>query len=184
MSSLMNVAQFRDLSNNCFKKDSKSQWWIHKSAKFNLPGMKYHSFIYDLWIGFYLINAMDDIRWKFLGFFYMLRYFNFESSFKLRWWGARDLFGSQIPVTTGGFELRISCMQSSYLTLLGLVGLGNYFACKRFAVQTLLWSQDFVIQTNLEHVAIAVFICCFSYIAKQFESHSKENLTSTETGLF
>ena len=29
---------------------------------------------------------------------------------------ARDLFGSQIPVTTGGFELRISCIRSSYLT--------------------------------------------------------------------
>ena len=46
----------------------------------------------------------------------MLRYFNFEPSFKLRWCRARDLFGSQIPVTTGGFELRISCIQSSYLT--------------------------------------------------------------------
>ena len=33
------------------------------------------------------------------------------------WWcGTRDLFGSQIPVTTGGFELRISCIRSSYLT--------------------------------------------------------------------
>ena len=29
---------------------------------------------------------------------------------------ARDLFGSQVPVTTGGLELRISCIQSSYLT--------------------------------------------------------------------
>ena len=29
---------------------------------------------------------------------------------------ARDLFGSQIPVNTGGFELHISCIQSSYLT--------------------------------------------------------------------
>ena len=42
----------------------------------------------------------------------MLRYFNFEPSFKLRWCRARDLFGSQIPVTTGGFELQISCIQS------------------------------------------------------------------------
>ena len=31
----------------------------------------------------------------------------FEKAF-LRWCRARDLFGSQIPVTTGGFELRIS----------------------------------------------------------------------------
>ena len=45
----------------------------------------------------------------------MWRYFNFEPSFKLRWCRAQDLFGSQIPVTTGGFELRISCIRSSYL---------------------------------------------------------------------
>ena len=41
-----------------------------------------------------------------------LRYFNFEPTFKLRWCRARDLLGSQIPVTTGGFELRISGIQS------------------------------------------------------------------------
>ena len=29
---------------------------------------------------------------------------------KLRWCRTRDLLGSQIPVTTGGFELRISCI--------------------------------------------------------------------------
>ena len=34
----------------------------------------------------------------------------------LRWCRAQDLFGSQIPVITGGFELRISCIESSYLT--------------------------------------------------------------------
>ena len=28
---------------------------------------------------------------------------------------AQDLFGSQIPVTKGGFELRISCIQRSYI---------------------------------------------------------------------
>ena len=43
----------------------------------------------------------------------MLRYFNFEPSFKLRWCRAQDLFGSQIPATTGGFELRVSCIQTS-----------------------------------------------------------------------
>ena len=31
--------------------------------------------------------------------------FNFQPSFKLQWCCARDLFGSQIPVTTEGFEL-------------------------------------------------------------------------------
>ena len=87
-----------------------------------------------------------------------MRYFNFEPSFKLRWYRAQDLLGSQIPVTTGGFELRISCIRSSYLTHLALSpsGLGNYFICKRFAVQTLLWSLEFAIQINLEHDTIAV----------------------------
>ena len=79
------------------------------------------------------------------------------------------LFGSQIPVTTGGFELRISCAQSLYLTPSGL---GNDFACKRFAVQTLLWSLGFVIQINLEHDTIAftnisvVFITFYSVVDK------------------
>ena len=35
---------------------------------------------------------------------------------ELRWCRARDLSGSQIPATTGGFELRVSCIRSSYLT--------------------------------------------------------------------
>ena len=34
----------------------------------------------------------------------------------LRWCHARDILGSQIPVTTGGFELRISYIRNSYLT--------------------------------------------------------------------
>ena len=50
----------------------------------------------------------------------MLRYFNFEPSFKLRWYRARDSFGSQIPVVTLGFELRISCIRSSYLWLVNI----------------------------------------------------------------
>ena len=45
-------------------------------------------------------------------------HFNFEPSFKLRWCRARDVFGSQVPVTTGGFELRISCIQSQVPTTL------------------------------------------------------------------
>ena len=39
----------------------------------------------------------------------MLRYFNFEPRFKLRWCRAQDLFGPQIQVSAG-FELRISCI--------------------------------------------------------------------------
>ena len=34
----------------------------------------------------------------------------------LRWCRAQDLFGSEIPMTTGGFALRISGIQSNYLT--------------------------------------------------------------------
>ena len=43
------------------------------------------------------------------------------------------------------------------LKLYGLVTseLDNYFVCKRFAVQTLLWSLEFVININLEHDNIA-----------------------------
>ena len=40
-------------------------------------------------------------------------------------------------------------------------GLGNYFECKRFAVQTLLWSQEFMVQVNLEHDTIAVCVLVF-----------------------
>ena len=35
-------------------------------------------------------------------FIILLRYFICEQSFKLRWYRARDLFGSQIPLTAGG----------------------------------------------------------------------------------
>ena len=45
-----------------------------------------------------------------------LKYLNLKPSFKLQWYRAQDLFESQIPVTTGDFELQISCMRSSYLT--------------------------------------------------------------------
>ena len=38
-----------------------------------------------------------------------------------------------------------------------LNGLGNYFVCKRFAVQTLLWSLELVIQINFEHDTITVW---------------------------
>ena len=39
---------------------------------------------------------------------------DFENISVMRWCRARDLFGSQIPVTTGGFELQISCIRSRY----------------------------------------------------------------------
>ena len=34
---------------------------------------------------------------------HVLRYFNFEPSFKLRWCCARDIFGSQIPVADSSY---------------------------------------------------------------------------------
>ena len=47
-------------------------------------------------------------------------YTNFKIAYKhmliLQWCHARGLFGSQIPVTTGGFELQISCIRSIYLS--------------------------------------------------------------------
>ena len=61
---------------------------------------------------FHISDLLKDL----LKFKYRLRYFNFESSFKLRCCRAQDLFGSQIPVTTGGCELRIFCIRSSYPT--------------------------------------------------------------------
>ena len=36
-------------------------------------------------------------------------------------------------------------------------GLGNYFVCKLFTIQTLLWSMEFVIQVNLEHDTIVIY---------------------------
>ena len=36
--------------------------------------------------------------------------------------------------------------------------LGNSFVCKRFGVQIVLWSLEFVIQINLEHETITISI--------------------------
>ena len=59
----------------------------------------------------------------------MLRYSNFEPRFKLQWCRARDLFESQISVTT--FQLKYSVLWPS--------GSGNYFVRTRFTVHNLLW---------------------------------------------
>ena len=45
-----------------------------------------------------------------------MRYLNYEPISKLWWCRARNLFGSQIPVTTEGFQQRIYYIRSSYLT--------------------------------------------------------------------
>ena len=45
---------------------------------------------------------------------------------------------------------------------------GNYFVCKRFTVQTLLWSLEFGIQINLEHDTIAVWNLARSWSISAF----------------
>ena len=105
----------------------------------------------------------------------MLRYFKFGSSFKLRWCQSRDLFRSQIPVTTGGFQLPVCCIQSSYLTH-----------------KTLLWSLQFAIQINLEQQIIADFrrflqisdICFQSWDIDFFWASVLINLSLFWTGNF
>ena len=55
--------------------------------------------------------------------------------------------GLQIPLTTGGIELRASYIQWSYLShyVIRSIQLSSCIVCKRFAVQTLLRSLEFVI---------------------------------------
>ena len=48
---------------------------------------------------YFLLFLFSAVFSKFIFFVEIL------GSFKLRWCRARDLFGSQIPLTTGGFEL-------------------------------------------------------------------------------
>ena len=58
-------------------------------------------------------------------------------------------------------------------------GLGNYFVCKRFAVQTLLWSLEFMVQINLEHDIIAVWNLARSWsISNQRFKYQKFRKTS------
>ena len=143
-SSVNSVFNFMDdiLSKFCFKEGIKTRFFEYK-----------YLYVYCVceWsvCCVCLFKMLSLLQW------FMLKYFNSESSFKLRWCCARDLSGSQISVTTGGSELQISCIRSSYLThqairpddLLGQVA--TLYA--RFAVQTILWSLKFVIQINLEH---------------------------------
>ena len=94
---------------------------------------------------------------------FRLRYFNFEPSFKLRWGRARDSFGSQ----------NLDHKLLGFMDALWHSGLGNYFVCRRFAVQTLLWSLEFVIQIKLEHDTIAVYFLSLN-IVSSFDWHKKK----------
>ena len=65
----------------------------------------------------------------------MLRYFNFDPSFKLRWCLARDLFGTQIPVTTGesaklrGLRSNVGCVGASVRGFVGASFTWSKFLC-------------------------------------------------------
>ena len=50
--------------------------------------------------------------------FYLLNYLltTYVHMLILWWYHAQELFGSQVPVTLGGFELKISYIWSNYLT--------------------------------------------------------------------
>ena len=52
--------------------------------------------------------------------------------------------------------LRLRYVEILRLGYAEILRLGNYFVCKRFAVQTLLWSLGFVIEANLEDDTIVV----------------------------
>ena len=51
-------------------------------------------------------------------------------------------------------DISTSCIRTSYLNHLWSSGLGNYFLCKIFAVETALWS----LKLNLEHNIITEII--------------------------
>ena len=80
---------------------------MRKSRRFNLRTGQNDKFRY-IWVNLTTTNEKENNI--------LLRNFNFEPSFKLRWCRARDLFRSQILMTTGGLKLQISCIRSSYLT--------------------------------------------------------------------
>ena len=61
---------------------------------------------------FALPNLKNTFLWKIPRHITLRKIINLA----LQWCRARSLFGSQIPVTTERFELRISCIRSSYLT--------------------------------------------------------------------
>ena len=84
--------------------------WISKCWLSNTPDKIPQSCVLNAVLSQFHLLSFNLFQYIFL------KYFNFEPSFKLRWCHNRYLFVSQIPVTTRGSELRISCIWSSYLT--------------------------------------------------------------------
>ena len=50
------------------------------------------------------------------------------------------------------------------------IGLGNYFVCNRFAFQTLLWSLEFLIQSNLKNDTITIINVVYSLYFVEFSA--------------
>ena len=86
----------------------------------------------------------------------ILRYFNFKVKFETamvscsRFVFITNTFGSATPVVRQ--QIWVLRIHLTYQTL----WVSNYFVCRRFAVQNLLRSLEFVVQINLEHGTIAV----------------------------
>ena len=59
---------------------------------------------------------------------------------------------------------------------LWLIGLGNFFASKRLAVQTLLLSLEFVIQINLDHDTITLLLWFLNFSMIKFILDVQNNL--------
>ena len=87
----------------------------------------------------------------------ILRYFNFEPSFKLRWCRARDLLGSQIPVAT-----------LSLLDNLPLFTKLLYFLKKKSNLASLIFSK--IVKSNLGSplpASVSLYLACSFLIVHQ-----------------
>ena len=74
-------------------------------------------------------------------------------------------FSSSEPSISGQLRWIFRSSWLYYFMALWSSGLGNYFVCKRFAVQTHLWSLKIVIHINLEHSHI--YFSSFSLYCRQ-----------------
>ena len=73
----------------------------------------------------------------------LLRYFNFEPSFKLHWCVLQIYLDHKLQWPQGSLNWK-SLAYEIFNNPLWPSGLGNNFICKRFAVQTLLWSHGII----------------------------------------
>ena len=118
----------------------------------------------DNWIIYWIPPSIDSR---------LLRYFNFAPSFKVRWCRARDF--------TGGFELRIFCIRSSYLThqALKLDSLGR-FGVPEFATlrqEWLIYVETLQLRTTFQ----TAMVSCSRFIWISSSSESQIALYSKST---